>query len=231
MSRMIAALMRHGDYRQLPDSPSAYQPFPLTEKGVQQAQSSVALLRQHSRQLECPLNPVIASSTLLRAWQTASVIAENMDELQASVMQHEDLAERCVGSVANLSTQQIAEILHQDPRYPDVPDNWKSDSHYCLPFPGAESLMQAGQRVASVLKHEMEKLRQRQQGPQIKLFVGHGAAFRHAAYHLGVIPFEQIAKISMYHCQPVFLELHHNGTWSHVSGEWKFRQQQDDYTD
>ena len=37
MPRLIAALIRHGDYRKLPDTPSAHQPFPLNAEGEAQA--------------------------------------------------------------------------------------------------------------------------------------------------------------------------------------------------
>ena len=40
MARLIVALIRHGDYAQLPDTPSAHQPFGLTEKGCKQAQEA-----------------------------------------------------------------------------------------------------------------------------------------------------------------------------------------------
>lgn len=231
MPRCIAALIRHGDYRQLPDTPSAYQPFPLTETGKQQASQAAALILEQGLQLDCAINPIIASSALLRAWQTAALIAENLDEFQANIQQHEDLAERCVGSAANLSVKQIADIVRQDPRYPNLPNDWKFNSHYRLPFPGAESLLQAGERVASVLKREMQRLRQCTQANQIKLFVGHGAAFRHAAYHLGILEYEQIARLSMHHCRPVLIELNDDGSWSHVAGDWKTRYLPDSFTD
>ena len=35
----------------------------------------------------------------------------------------------------------------------------------------------------------------------------------------------------MYHGQPVFIELLKDGSWSHVSGEWKVRGQKSQYTD
>ena len=40
MPRLVAALLRHAEYRQLPDTPSAHQPFPLTDKGRQQAKQA-----------------------------------------------------------------------------------------------------------------------------------------------------------------------------------------------
>lgn len=231
MPRSIAALIRHGDYRQLPDTPSAHQPFALTEQGMAQAVQAAELLQQHSRQLNCPIHPAIASSTLLRAWQTATIIGDNLPDTKTSVQQHEELAERCVGAAANLSIGQITDILRHDPRYREPPADWKSNSHYRLPFPGAESLMQAGKRVAELLIRKMRTVRQQNRGDRIKVIVGHGAAFRHAAHHLGILEYDQIARLSMYHCRPVLLELHDDDSWSHIGGEWKIRQQSENFMD
>ena len=49
MPRLIAALIRHGDYRQLPDTPSAHQPFPLTDLGEHQAREAAAALELGQR--------------------------------------------------------------------------------------------------------------------------------------------------------------------------------------
>ena len=42
MARLFAALIRHGEYAQLPDTPSAHQPFALTDKGRAQAYDAAA---------------------------------------------------------------------------------------------------------------------------------------------------------------------------------------------
>jgi hypothetical protein len=65
----------------------------------------------------------------------------------------------------------------------------------------------------------------------VKLFVGHGAAFRHAAYHLGALRFEQIAGLSMYHGRPLFFEQGLDGRWSKLAGDWKIRGEREDYVD
>jgi len=231
MAKVIAALIRHGDYQQLADTPSAHQPFPLTEKGFFQANALAALIEEQCTQLNCRVNPVIASSRLLRAWQTANTLAKSLNSANYSVQEYTDLAERGVGTAANLSVQQIADIVLQDPRFEDLPKGWKSDSHFCLPFQGAESLLDAGRRVANLLHAEMQALQQQSQTNQIKVFVGHGAAFRHAAHHLGVLQYEQIAQLSMFHCQPIFIEYHAKNSWKHIAGEWKVRSAHSQFTD
>jgi hypothetical protein len=57
----------------------------------------------------------------------------------------------------------------------------------------------------------------------VKLFVGPGAAFRHAACVLGAMPFGNIARLSMFHALPVYLEVSDSGDWQHIGGEWKIR--------
>jgi 2,3-bisphosphoglycerate-dependent phosphoglycerate mutase len=233
MARLIAALIRHGDYHQLPDTPSAHQPWPLNNTGETQAQEGVQLLHDMIVRNDWTLVHSIDSSRLLRAWQTAVIFADGLADLAASTPQiesYDELAERGVGSLANLTIAQIEAVLHQDPRVSDPPADWKADSHYRLPLQGAESLLEAGERVAGHLSKSMAGLLP-DDHDRIKIFVGHGAAFRHAAYHLGVLAFEQIRQLSMFHCQPVMIEYLPGGQWRHVEGDWKMRPEYSQFTD
>ena len=232
---MIAALIRHGDYHQLTDVPSAHQPFALNEKGEGEAEQAARLLADAIDRSGWKLLPCIDSSHMLRAWQTADIIAHQLTHrlpATPTIEDFDELAERGVGSAANLSIRQIEDILHRDPRFTDPPPNWKADSHYRLPLQGAESLLEAGERVAGHLTKRMQALvtAGRDQNT-LKLFVGHGAAFRHAAYHLGLLEFEQIAKLSMYHGRPVFLEYDLDDHWRQVGGEWKIRSRESHFLD
>ncbi|MES9838842.1 MAG: histidine phosphatase family protein [Candidatus Thiodiazotropha sp.] len=234
MARVIAALLRHGEYHQLPDTPSALQPFPLTATGEQQAERSVSLIQGTLKMFDWSLYPVIDSSRLLRGWQTAEVMRQGMQigsRQKMGIESFDALAERSLGSAANLTLKQVESILHDDPRFTPPPTGWKSDSYYRLPLQGAESLMEAGERVAEHLERRLVELQSRVAVDSVKLFVGHGAAFRHAAYHLGVLAFEQIAALSMYHCRPVFLERLPEGSWRHLTGEWKHRSEGDELVD
>lgn len=218
------AFIRHGDYHQLDNVPSAYQPFPLNEAGLEQAQAAVVKVQQYCQSQQIQLSQM-HSSVLLRAWQTADIIAKGL-AFSSPIIQTEQLTERCVGSVANLTTHQIEQVLEADPRYLAAPAGWKSDSHYQLPFPGAESLMQAGSRVADYVKQANQA-----SSEGLVLFIGHGAAIRHAAHQLGLLSFDQIAKLSMYHAEPVFFRLEANQNWQHSGGQWKVRQTKSQYTD
>ena len=233
MARLIAALVRHGDYYQLPDTPSAHQPYPLNSTGETQAQEGAQVLQDMIIRNDWTLLPCIDSSRMLRAWQTAAIFADRLAESIASTLHIESydaLAERGVGCLANLTIAQIEAVLQQDPRVPDPPADWKADSHYRLPLQGAESLLEAGERVASHLSQSMAALPPEDQD-RVKIFIGHGAAFRHAAYYLGVLEFGQIKQLSMFHCQPVILEYMPGGNWLHVEGEWKVRSESSHFTD
>jgi len=228
MAAAIAALIRHGDYAQLPDTPSAQQPFPLNADGERQAREAAASLRDACRRNDWRLESCIDSSRMLRAWQTARIIADELADLSPDgleVLSFDALAERSVGCAANLSVARVEEIIHQDPRFPDPPAGWKSDSRYRLPLQGAESLSEAGERVAAHLRERIAALAAAVDTPCLKLFVGHGAAMRHAAWHLGVLEFEQLAQLSMYHGSPVYIEQRADGSWRHVCGDWKVRGQ------
>lgn len=226
MARTIAALIRHGEYHQQADTPSAHQPYALTAQGKATVCSEAGSLADLLDNQKLALANRIDSSNMLRSWQTAMIFAEVLYEHQMPtklIDSYDALAERGLGSVANLTIQQIEKIIVEDPRYEEPPQDWKSNSHYCLPFQGAESLIQAGVRVAEHLQQQMENLNAQVSADTVKLFVGHGAAFRHAAYHLGILEFEQLAQFSMFHAQPVFIEYLHDGGWRHVGGDWKVR--------
>lgn len=225
MAKVILAFARHAEYEQLAATPSAHQPFALNEQGINQARQQAKLFTELLKQKGWQLLPHIASSNMLRAWQTADIFKQSLqtnvaDELTIDCF--DGLAERCVGSVANLSVEQIEQIIDSDPRYDELPENWKSDSHFRLPFQGAESLLDAGKRVAECLQKQLEQIDETE-APQVKLIIGHGASFRHAAYHLGILEFDMIAKLSMYHAQPLLFE-YDQGRWQHIAGEWKQRQ-------
>ncbi|MCU7835871.1 MAG: phosphoglycerate mutase family protein [gamma proteobacterium symbiont of Taylorina sp.] len=241
MSRIIAALVRHGDYQQLENTPSAWQPFPLNKEGLGHAQSAAQDIRDRLVEQHWHLQAECDSSQLLRAWQTADIICRLLKDktfshdpeqaIDIQINSYDALAERSVGSAANLNISQIEKIIDNDPRFEALPKDWKSNSHFCLPLQGAESLMDSGKRVAEHLLKAMTDLKQSVQPATMKIFVGHGAAFRHAAYHLGILEFEQIAQLSMYHGQPVYIELLDDGSWVQIAGQWKIREKKTQYTD
>lgn len=224
-----AVLIRHGAYHQHAGAPSALQPFPLTDQGKAQARACgeeiVTLIDREG----WALDTVMHTSCQLRAWQTGQIVK---DVLKAhghgiDICQTPALAERSVGSAANLTVDQIEKVLAADPRF-DVPQpGWKSDSDYCLPLDGAESLMMAGQRVADYLGETMAG----KTGSSATLFFGHGASFRHAAHLLGLLSRKDIARYSMFHARPIQICYNAQGRWTHCGGSWKFRHAEEQFLD
>ena len=239
MASKLIALIRHGAYQQKTDAPSALQPFPLTPDGEQEVRAQANAFAKVLRDNKWTVYHKVHSSPLLRAWQTAQLYMEELSEFFHQPSQHLEfsaLTERSVGTVANLTIKEIEQIIHDDPRYQTPPKNWKSDSHYCLPFIGAESLLQAGERVAkhietkTMLTSQMATDSQINKQNQVQLIVGHGAAIRHAACHLNVIKLCEVSALSMYHAHPVVVQKDENG-WHHIAGQWKVRQSREEAKD
>ncbi|NYS60079.1 histidine phosphatase family protein [Vreelandella salicampi] len=227
---MVAlALIRHGEYSQRTDTPSALQPYPLTEKGAADVREQARRLGEWLATSGYQLNAEIHCSTLLRAWQTAEIYREELAPLFAETpcsRSFSSLCERSVGALANLSVREIERIVALDPRLEPLPKGWKSASDFRLPFDGAESLLEAGKRVAIHLKALLDTPPRPETAKRLQLVVGHGASIRHACYHLNVIYFHDIKRLSMYHGHPVIFERHNQG-WSRLYGNWKQRQSTD----
>ena len=217
---MIVALIRHGEYQQPPGVPSAHLPYPLTPEGRAQARRGAQLIIEQARHSGWRIAEEIHCSRMLRAWQTATLMAEVLQSAEGQpfrVKEYDALAERCVGAGANLTVEQIEGVLAADPRYGLPAPGWKRDSSYCLPLQGSESLIAAGARVAGHLEESLPKA-----DSEVRLYVGHGGAFRHAAYHLGVLTLDSLARLTMAHARAVFLQ-RTGPSWSIVAGEFRQR--------
>ncbi|MEM9302074.1 MAG: phosphoglycerate mutase family protein [Pseudomonadota bacterium] len=223
-NRLIAALIRHGEYEQLPDTPSAHQPYALNKKGNRHARAGAAELLEAVRKNNWNVYPVFDCSTLLRAWQTAGIYRELMAEsmtVEPVLESFDMLVERGMGSAANLSMGEINRIIEADPRYDPPPRGWKSMTHYRLPMFGAESLHDAGIRVAGHIDHRLDAVAGVVDVDTVKIFVGHGAAFRHAVRSFGVISDEDAVELRMRYGRPMFFERLADGQWRHIGGRWK----------
>ncbi|HVZ35862.1 MAG TPA: histidine phosphatase family protein, partial [Polyangiaceae bacterium] len=111
----------------------------------------------------------------------------------------------------------------EDPRFSAAPAGWKRDSAYRLPFQGAESLADAGARVAAHLRAWGRAAPE----ATLKLMVGHGGAFRHAASALGALAPERVSQLSMDYCAPIYFECRLASSGSaqlvQVGGSWRPR--------
>lgn len=218
------AFVRHGDYHQRADTPSACQAGALTPIGEAQAKAAAQEIAEFAHAQQFTLANTVFTSQLLRAWQTGSLLSQH---LQQQVPQDfdckalDDLHERCVGAFANLTRTEIEQAVKADPRNAPMPENWKSDSHYCLPTLGAESLLDAGYRILQQLQALLAY-----PSTYLTTVVGHGAAFRHAAYWMGVLDFDDIQRYSMHHGRPLFFKYHPEQGWQKIGGDWKIRERQ-----
>ena len=246
--RIVVALVRHGDYEQPEDVPSAHLPHPLTAKGREQARELGARLHEAAAEHGLEIAPVLHASALLRASQTASIAAAALGEQAPgrsfTIAESWDLAERSTGAAANLTVQQIAAAVAADPRMPPLPKVWKTHPRFRLPFPGAESLMQAGARVAAHIENQVHaRAHALRESPTtdpavaasavLEVFVSHGGALRHAAVCMGALELTAVPGLSMHHCGFVLLELQRSpqewedgapGSWRQIGGQWKVRK-------
>lgn len=226
--RLWVALVRHGAYQQPRHVPSAHLPHPLTAEGIAQSRAAAGMLQDAARERDAELESVIDCSSLLRAWQTARVLAAALAEAVGRAFRLEEtaaLAERGLGAAANLTMEEIAAAVAADPRHPPLPDDWKSRPDFVLPFLGAESLLQAGERTARWIADRCEGLARDSAAPRMKVFVGHGASLRWAAVRLGALDAAEAPRLSMFCGRPVILEREPTGRFRHVAGEWKVRRQ------
>ena len=239
--RVYVALVRHGHYVQPAEVPSAHLPHPLTEKGRAQADACAITLRELAAELGARIAPVLLSSTLRRAEETAQRILARWGELGAQrpeLVTSSALAERSLGAAANLTQASIATVVREawserqgmNPREHlgqgyELPPSWKGLASHRLPAPfvGAESLLEAGARCATEIESWAARLAVGAESSSLLVVVSHGGALRHAAAALGVLGVGELPRLSMWHARPVVVERRLTPPWLHVRGEWKNR--------
>src|SRR5262245_44884616 len=138
MAQRALAWIRHGEYAQPPGVPSAHLPHGLTARGREQAAAAARAVWGHAESHALELEVEIDCSRLLRAWETATLMARELEGLGCRalvVREFDDLAERSLGAAANLTIEQIEAVLAADPRFEVPPSGWKRDPSYVLPLP------------------------------------------------------------------------------------------------
>jgi 2,3-bisphosphoglycerate-dependent phosphoglycerate mutase len=222
------AWIRHAEYAQPHGVPSAHLLHGLTARGREQARAAAHGVWTFAREHSLELHPILDCSSLRRAWETADLMRRELVRLGGPALALEEqpaLAERSLGAAANLTVDAIEAALAADPRYGVPPRGWKRDPSYRLPVLGAESLTEAGARVA---RHVVERLATPAATGCLKLFVGHGGAFRHAAYALGLLGADAVRQRTMQHAAPLYFE--HVASSDrpqrlvHLAGEWQLRE-------
>jgi 2,3-bisphosphoglycerate-dependent phosphoglycerate mutase len=73
-----------------------------------------------------------------------------------------------------------------------------------------------------------EQISAHAQASSLKLLVGHGGAFRHAARELGILSSEQVVSLSMGYGVPVYFEVQRpeggSDRFVQIAGHWRPRQ-------
>lgn len=222
--RRVAGFVRHGHFDRPDETASAHSLFPLSASGRDQARQAVDPILDFCEEMGLELDARIEASQLLRAWETASLIAEALGERTGRrfyVMQRDELIERGLGSAANMRFERIVELLSADPRLGPLPEGWRRMPEFRLPVQGAESLMQAGARVATRVATSLDSIPAEDSRDVLRLFVAHSGCLRHAAVQLGALDVRTVPGISMDFAQTVLIEKMPNGDWVHVAGEFR----------
>jgi 2,3-bisphosphoglycerate-dependent phosphoglycerate mutase len=221
--RRIAGLIRHADFDRPEETASAHQLLPLSPLGREQARAGALPILELCETLGLELDPRIESSQLLRAWQTAQIIAEELGArtgIDFEIVERVELAERGIGSCTNLRFERIRELLEQDPRLDPLPDGWRRMPDFRLPVLGAESLMDAGRRAAHCIETSLGEIPKDEPRDVLRLFVAHGGCLRHAAVCLGTLELGEVSNRTMDFAQCILVE-RLEGEWRQIAGEWK----------
>ncbi|MEE8167218.1 MAG: histidine phosphatase family protein [Myxococcota bacterium] len=222
--RRVAGFVRHGHFDRPDDTASAHLPLPLSDEGRAQARACAIPILESNEELALELDPVIETSQLLRAWQTATILAEELEArtgTQFRVVTRTELAERSLGSCSNLRFDQIAALLAEDPRLDPLPQGWRRIPEFRLPVLGAESLMQAGARTATRVATSLDSIPDADVRNVLRLFIAHSGCLRHATVQLGALDVRIVPRLSMDVAQRVLIEKMPNGDWVQISGQWR----------
>jgi 2,3-bisphosphoglycerate-dependent phosphoglycerate mutase len=221
--RRVAVLVRHGHFDRPENTASAHSPLPLSATGRAQAEQAAPVIAQACAERSLEIDEQIEASSLLRAWQTASVLAEQWaarSGREYRVVERDALIERGLGSAANLTFDRIRELIELDPRLPSLPEGWRRTPDFRLPLRGAESLMDAGRRTAACIAEGIDAIPDEDPRDLARVFVAHSGCLRHAAVVLGALDLEVVAARSMEFVQAVLIEREAGDRWRLVGGEF-----------
>lgn len=223
-SRRVAVLVRHGHFARPEGTASAHSLFPLSDEGRGQASRAAAPILEMCADLALEIDPRIEASQLLRAWETANRISASLATRTGKnfhVVQRDELIERGLGSAANMRFEQLEELISADPRIGSLPEGWRRMPEFRLPVQGAESLMQAGSRVAARISASLEGIPDEDPRDVARIFVAHSGCLRHAAVVLGALDVRTVPELSMDFTQAVMIERLPNGDWIHIAGQFR----------
>jgi 2,3-bisphosphoglycerate-dependent phosphoglycerate mutase len=222
--RRVAGLVRHGHFDRPDYTASAHRVLPLSDLGREQAFAGADPILDLCREHDLELDSTIEASQLLRAWETATVLAAALSQQESrafDVEERDELIERGLGSCANLRFDEIEAAIARDPRLAPLPVGWRRIPEFRLPVQGAESLMQAGARTAMRIATSIDSIREDDPRDLVRLFVAHSGCLRHAAVNLGALDMRSVSRLSMNFCQIILIEKTPTGEWVQLAGQWK----------
>jgi 2,3-bisphosphoglycerate-dependent phosphoglycerate mutase len=205
---------------------SAHLLLPLSEKGREQARAAAEPILRSCEELRLELDPRIEASGLLRAFETATILAEELEArtgLSIRIEERGELVERSFGACNNLRLDKIEATLAMDPRLGPLPQGWRKIPEFRLPVPGAESLQEAGARTATRIATSMDAIPEEDPRDLLRLFVAHAGCLKHAAVQLGALDLRASTALKMDHAQSILVEQVPGGDWVQVAGQWKKR--------
>jgi 2,3-bisphosphoglycerate-dependent phosphoglycerate mutase len=223
MSRLIAVFLRHAELDQPKGVPAANLPHALTADGEDQATEAGQRLFALAEEFGAKIDDDIECSPTQAAWQTAAIIAEELDGLTGRdyrTVERSELAGRSLGSAANLGIRETETLIAEDPRYKKPPKGWLTQPDFRPPFPGAESPNAAGERVGEFVRRRAEEMWPHLTGDTLKLFVGHGSALVAAAAWLGAVPRTAPLKV-LPHAQWALIEFNARGRCTLLDAAWR----------
>ncbi|MCA9506058.1 MAG: phosphoglycerate mutase family protein [Myxococcales bacterium] len=220
--RRVAGFVRHGHFDRPENTASGHSLLPLSELGRDQARRAADPILDYCEEFALELDARIEASQLLRAWETAKVLAESLEARTGRrfyVVERNELVERGLGSCANLTFDRIHALIDADPRLAPLPAGWRRMPEFRLPVQGAESLMMAGARVAARVAASLGSIPDEDPRDVLRLFVAHSGCLRHAAVQLGALDVRAVPGLSMDFAQSVLFEKLPNGDWIHLAGQ------------
>ncbi len=224
MSRLIAVFMRHAVLDQPKGVPAANLPHALTAKGEDEASDAAHRLQALAEKMDCKIDDDIECAPSQPVWQTAAILGEELDDITGRgyrAVERSELAGRSFGGAANLTLKEIETLVAEDPRFTKPPKTWLAKPDYRPPFPGAESLGAAGERVGGFIRRRAEEMWPHLTGDTLKVFVGHGATLVHAAAWLGAIPAKSAPQKVLPHAHWALIEFRASGRCTLLDADWR----------
>ncbi|MDA0369508.1 MAG: histidine phosphatase family protein [Proteobacteria bacterium] len=230
MSRLIAVFMRHAALKHPTGLPGTNLPFPLTAAGESQASKAANRLHALADEMDCKIDDDIECAPNQGPWQTAAILAEDLEALTHRgyrAVERAELAGRSLGAGGNLKTAQLESLIADDPRFTKTPKNWLTHTDYRPPFAGAETLGATGERLGGYVRRRAEEMWPHLTGDTLKVFVSDSSALIHGAAYLDAVPAKRAPQLSLALASWALIEFRASGRCTLLSADWRKPQKAD----